>query len=177
MLHSLLVAVDRSRLSQHVFEEALALAKATSASLVLLNVLSPEDEESPSTPTLSGNDFYPGSLDRSVIEIYQDLWDSYAKRGMERLRSLAEQAKTAGVKTTFHQGLGSPGRIICELARELNVDLIVLGRRGRSGLNELILGSVSNYVLHHAHCSVFTVQCAPQAELEVAQPKHTAMTS
>ncbi len=37
-------------------------------------------------------------------------------------------------------------------------DLIVLGRRGRTGLAEALLGSVSNYVLHHAPCSVLVVQ-------------------
>ncbi len=40
----------------------------------------------------------------------------------------------------------------------MGADLIVVGRRGRSGLSELILGSASNYVLHHAPCSVLTLQ-------------------
>ncbi|MEO0350033.1 MAG: universal stress protein, partial [Cyanobacteria bacterium P01_A01_bin.15] len=39
-----------------------------------------------------------------------------------------------------------------------NADLIMMGRRGRSGFSELLLGSVSNYVMHHAPCSVLTVQ-------------------
>jgi len=87
------------------------------------------------------------------------------------LRSLADKATNAGVETTFHQSLGSPDRSICELAYELNVDLIILGRRGRCGLNELILGSVSNYVLHHAHCSVLTIQHQHQSTLDSAQNK------
>ncbi|MGA7937207.1 MAG: universal stress protein [Kovacikia sp.] len=157
MFHKILVAVDHSELGQHVFDEALILAQSIAASLVLLNVLSPEDEESPSTPILSGHEFYPGGLGRSVVEIYQELWNAYAERGLESLRSLTEKATTAGVEATFRQSLGSPGRIICELAGDLNVDLIILGRRGRSGLNELILGSVSHYVLHHAPCSVLTI--------------------
>ncbi|MCZ8054719.1 MAG: universal stress protein, partial [Microcystis sp. LE19-12.2C] len=49
-------------------------------------------------------------------------------------------------------------KTICKVAREENIDLIVIGRRGRSGLGELFLGSVSNYVLHHAPCSVLIVQ-------------------
>jgi len=36
--------------------------------------------------------------------------------------------------------------------------LVVVGRRGHSGLSELFLGSVSNYVLHRAPCSVLTIQ-------------------
>ncbi len=44
------------------------------------------------------------------------------------------------------------------MARNCGADVIVMGRRGHSGLSELILGSVSNYVLHHAPCSVLIVQ-------------------
>ncbi len=56
------------------------------------------------------------------------------------------------------QNLGDPGRIICEIARDCDADLIVMGRGNHSGLNEFFLGSVSNYVLHHAPCSVLAVQ-------------------
>ena len=47
---------------------------------------------------------------------------------------------------------------ICKLAQEWNADLIVMGRRGHSILSELVLGSVSSYVIHRAHCSVHIVQ-------------------
>ncbi|MGQ9872468.1 universal stress protein [Leptodesmis sp.] len=39
-------------------------------------------------------------------------------------------------------------------------DLILIGNRGHTGLKELFLGSASNYVLHHAPCSVLTVKLA-----------------
>ncbi len=157
MFHKILVAIDHSELGQHVFDEALALAKSTAASLILLNVLCSEDEASPSMPMLSGYEFHPGGLSRSVYEIYQELWQNYAQGELEMLRSLAAQATAAGVDNTFRQSVGNPSGIICELAEELAVDLIILGRRGGAGLNEWFLGSVSNYVLHHAPCSVLTV--------------------
>lgn len=74
------------------------------------------------------------------------------------LRSLTESAIAAGVKTDFAQTSGSPGQAICNLDRTWGADLIVVGRWGRSGLNELLFGSVSNYVLHHAPCSVLVVE-------------------
>jgi nucleotide-binding universal stress UspA family protein len=163
MFQKILVAIDHSALGKRVFDEALILVKATSASLVLLNVLSPDDEASLSPPILIGQESYPVGLSGRVVEIYQELWETYAKQGLEMLRSLTDKALAADVEATFQQVLGSPSRIICELARELAVDLIIVGRRGRSGLNELILGSVSNYVLHHATCSVLTVYRQPQA--------------
>jgi nucleotide-binding universal stress UspA family protein len=63
-----------------------------------------------------------------------------------------------GVKGEYRQIYGHAAKTICKVAREENIDLIVIGRRGRSGLGELFLGSVSNYVLHHAPCSVLIVQ-------------------
>ncbi|NEO65320.1 MAG: universal stress protein, partial [Moorea sp. SIO4G2] len=45
--------------------------------------------------------------------------------------------------------------------------LIVLGRRGLGGLKEMVLGSVSNYVVHHAPCSVLVVQGVATPSLEL----------
>lgn len=45
---------------------------------------------------------------------------------------------------------GDPGSQICEAAEERDVDCIVVGRRGQSSASDPLLGSVSNYVLHHA---------------------------
>ena len=58
----------------------------------------------------------------------------------------------------YEQIYGNPAKTICRVAKNNDIDLIVIGRRGRSGISELMMGSVSNYVLHHAPCSVLIVQ-------------------
>ncbi|MEH2374457.1 universal stress protein [Nostoc sp.] len=156
MFKKILVALDRSEIGQQVFEEALGLAKLTQASLMLLHVLSPEEEGSPYVPMLSNLDYYPGLTSQS-FELYQNQWDTFKNQGIQMLQSFCAQANTAGVTTEFTQNIGNPGRIVCDLARNYGADLIVMGRRGRSGVMELFLGSVSNYVLHHAPCSVHVV--------------------
>ncbi len=157
MFHKILVAIDTSTIGKSVFEEALALAKAVNASLMLLHVLTAEEEGMPNVPMFSSLEYY---LDPSgkTLEIYQEEWETFEEQGLELLRSRAQEANAAGVTTEFTQNTGSPGRTICEVACNYGADLIVIGRRGRSGLSELILGSVSNYVLHHAPCCVLTVQ-------------------
>jgi nucleotide-binding universal stress UspA family protein len=62
-----------------------------------------------------------------------------------------------GIKTEFTQIPGNPGQTIKKIAQNWDADLIVMGSRGRTGLSELVLGSVSNYVMHHAPCSVLIV--------------------
>ncbi|MGF1516635.1 MAG: universal stress protein, partial [Nodosilinea sp.] len=61
----------------------------------------------------------------------------------------------------------SPGRVICTLAKTWAADLIVVGSHRRKGLSELFLGSVSNYVMHHAPCSVLVVDAQTLSEATV----------
>jgi nucleotide-binding universal stress UspA family protein len=157
MFRNILVALDRSNMNSLVFETALHLAHAQGATLVMLHVLSPETEQSPSLPIFIGRESLPG-LDRGVIEIYQELWRSYAEKGLAMLRSYAEKAAEIGVTAESLQVPGEPSQVICDVAQRLGADLVIVGRRGYSSLNEFILGSVSNAVLHRALCSVLVVQ-------------------
>jgi nucleotide-binding universal stress UspA family protein len=159
MFKEILVALDTSTSSKGVFDEALTLAKTVGANLTLLHVLSSEEEGSPNISVLSSPDYYMGlGMSSEILAMQQKRWEDFVNRGVEMLRSLVEEATGEGVSAEFTQNPGSPGRTICEFARNGRFDLIVLGRRGRSGLSEVFLGSVSNYVLHHAPCSVLTVQ-------------------
>jgi nucleotide-binding universal stress UspA family protein len=153
MFNKILVAVDRSEMSIKVFEQALSLAKITSANLMLLHVLSQEEEGSPEALVYPNIDYYPGVNEQS-FKLYQEHWEKFKNEGLQMLESWSAQANKSGVNTEFTQNAGSPGRMICKLAIDWNADLIIVGRRGRSGLAEFFLGSVSNYVLHHAPCSV-----------------------
>ncbi len=143
---NILVAIDGSTIAHQAFDQALALAQSTGARLHLLNVLSVEDKGSPSIFSLRDPDF-------------ERKWETFAKPSLDMLRSHQAIAQAAGVETEIHQKLGSnPGRVICDLAQGLQFNLIVVGRRGLTGLAEMLMGSVSNYVTHYAPCSVLTVQ-------------------
>ena len=67
--------------------------------------------------------------------------------------------------------------MICELAKFWNADLIIMGRRGRSGLAEVFLGSESNYVLHHAPCSVQIVHLPVSSKAADATSKTTTFSN
>lgn len=173
MFRKILAAIDHSDMCAQVFEEAVALAKATNASLMLLHVLSPLEDGYP-TPVYPGPDSLYPTLHDAALKNYTRQWESFERKGMELLRSRTEVATEAGVATEFTQNIGDPGRTICKLAHTWNADLILLGRRGRSGLSEMLLGSVSNYVLHHAPCSVLTVQGRHSEEARSTAPEREA---
>lgn len=52
---------------------------------------------------------------------------------------------------------GSPGSTICKNVINEDIDMVVMGSRGLGTVRRTILGSVSDYVLHHAHCPVIVV--------------------
>ena len=100
---------------------------------------------------------YP-TLNEDTIKRYAQQWQQAKNDGLKFLQSLAQQARDVGVEVEFSQNSGAPGRLICSVAANWGADLIMVGSHGRTGIRELLLGSVSNYVLHHATCSVLVVQ-------------------
>mgnify|MGYP002260101529 FL=1 len=55
------------------------------------------------------------------------------------------------------------GEGICEAAEKNKVDLIVMGTRGLDKVRRTVLGSVSDYVLHHSHAPVLVVPSTDEA--------------
>lgn len=157
MFQKILVAVDMSEYGENVLQKSLAIAKAADAGLMLLHVLSPDEEGTPAMSGGVGLSYYE-MIDPQYIEAYQNQWREFAQHGSEQLQAYATRARNEGVRAECNQIPGKPGRAICEQAKNWGAELIVMGRRGHSGLGELILGSVSNYVVHHAPCSVMIVQ-------------------
>ncbi len=158
----ILVAVDRSPVSVQVFAQALAQAQVFDATLILLSAIELDYSIfSLNPPMYAGGDAM--TLSQSATEIYLAQQQQQRADGLAFLQDLARQADAVGVPTEISQQSGNPGRSICDVAKAQSVDLIVVGRRGYSGLNELWMGSVSNYVLHHAPCSVLIIQTVAAA--------------
>ena len=163
MLNKILVAIDIAETDNNTFKKALSLAKTTGAKLMLLNVIAPDQNNYPNPFIYSGYEY--NVTDESLITVYQEQWQKFKQRGLDKLRSLAAEAKTAGVDAEFLQDFGNPGRTICDQAQLWSADLILIGSRGLTGVKEMFLGSVSNYVTHHAPCSVLLLRENRDAEL------------
>ncbi|MGV2828528.1 universal stress protein [Myxosarcina sp. GI1(2024)] len=153
MYHKILVALDDSQLSQKAFEQSLLLAQMFNAELQLLNVISPAEAEYRNQVSLAGSGYYSDNIDETA----QQEWQVRVESKLDYLQSLAEKAMRAGVSAELVREIGKPEHKICQSAREWQADLIVIGSHGRKGLNELLMGSVSNYVSHHVPCDIMLV--------------------
>ena len=172
MFKKILVAMDSSSMGELVFAKALSLAQQNQANLMLLHVLSAEEEDSPMPLPPEVGDPYWTTVSEVTLESWLKQWETYESECLEQLQKFTAQAHQANINTEFRQLPGSPGRTICHLAWSRQADLIVVGNRGRSGIGELLLGSVSNYVLHHAPCSVLTVKnYVPEKNESIEEPK------
>ena len=74
----------------------------------------------------------------------------------------ADALRSAGISVTTDIVQGDPKTLIIENAEAWGADLIVLGSHGRRGLKRFLLGSVSETVMRHAHCSVEIVRLPPK---------------
>src|SRR4051795_9903469 len=144
----ILYPTDFSSYSNQAYFHAIALAENHGASLTVLFVYTPDG-----TPGPGGNE----SADR-------DFWRS-------QLEQIRPTDPNIPVRHVFLEG--DPATEIVRYGRDANVDLIVMGTHGRTGLERLLLGSVAEKVLRDAGCSVLVVKLpkgipSVQRHLEVA---------
>ncbi|MGK7928814.1 MAG: universal stress protein [Spirulina sp.] len=154
----ILVAIDRESTPPEVLEKAVSLAKQFSGHLMLFHCISEPFSNSSNVLAAGSMGIYGGSYSVEMLEQSQKLAQQEKDAVLAWLQSWCQKLTDLGVATEFDYKQGDAGQAICALAKSWDADTIVIGRRGRSGLSEMLLGSVSNYVLHHAPCTVMVVQ-------------------
>ncbi len=163
MLSKILVAIDESASSEWAFDTALEMAKSLKADLLLVHVLDAFSAKSPKHPCVLADNFSM-VVESATEKKYEQQWQQFVNRYDALLNQMQAEAEAAGVAATHLQTQGLPGQKICEIAKTNNIDLIVVGNRDRTNQKELAHGSVSNYLVHHAPCSVTVVH--PKAHQE-----------
>ena len=98
----------------------------------------------------------------------KDLDDQKAE-SLQKLEQLLLPEQVLKLTTRFLVHEGHPSEVIVETARELGVDLIVMGTHGRTGMVRLLMGSVAEKVLRLAPCPVLTIK-GSAADVAVKQP-------
>lgn len=173
----ILVALDRSSQAPIVFEHALDQIQTTHAThLMITHTVRVEAEVSTGAfmglGTIADVDTY-----NTLKKAHQERMQQHIHQAEDWLQSYYQKAIDRDISTEVDCHVGEPAIRICELARTWNADLIVLGRRGHQGIKEIVLGSVSNYVVHHAPCSVLVVQGAVSDMENDPTQTHTEIVS
>jgi nucleotide-binding universal stress UspA family protein len=91
----------------------------------------------------------------STLEI---IYSVLQKEGEEILEAARKKANAAGISLFTHLRQGHAGSQIIALAEELGADLILLGSYGKSGVDRLLLGSVTDYVVQNSPITTTVVR-------------------
>lgn len=141
---TIVVGTDGSQTAARALETAFELARAWDAELHVVTAYRP----------LTDREVY--ERQRGLTPKAEEQVDE-AVEARDLLGRVARSAAEKGVRIRVHADLGSAGEILVGVAAETGADLIIVGNRGMSGLRR-VLGSVPNYVTHHAPCSVLVVR-------------------
>jgi len=153
MFDKILVPLDGSEHSLKALEQALSIAKKFSGKITLLHVYSVEPILMPE-PSTGGSLSIPivtGAEVSALIEAAKKLGNKILVDGENRIAGSGVEVEKLLVE-------GHPVEEIVALAKEGNFDLIVLGARGVSHMREMLLGSVTDGVIHHVRCPVLVVK-------------------
>lgn len=139
-IKTLLCPVDFSQMSRAVLNYAVFMAQSHQAQLKLIHVVD----------QLHGFDSYK-ILHMTAIEITHEM-EHQART------QLKELVATLPIPATFDIRFGRAADEIVIQAKEDEVEMIVMGSHGRSGISHLLVGSVAESVVRHAPCPVLVVR-------------------
>ncbi|MGB3573892.1 MAG: universal stress protein [Phormidesmis sp.] len=154
---TIMVGIDTTEVSEAAFDKALVLAKALTAKLLVVHVLSPTDCD---RPQLACSYSSTGALMEIGAASYQSdtrEWSAYTASYEALLAQKIQSAEDVGVEAESIQTHGISGASLCYLTSRREVDLLVVGSHRRQGLAALSAGSTSHYIINHAPCPVLVV--------------------
>ena len=137
----ILVALDGSIYSEKAFDQAISMATVCNSSLFAITVV----------------EAYPKSL--MPVPAAEKQIEKEAGEFLEQIKTNAAR-QNVSLETIVHVG-GQPHELIVKEAKERNIDLIVMGTHGRTGLKRLLMGSIAQRVIGYAPCSVLVVPAFP----------------
>ncbi len=142
---TILLAIDGSDESKQAAQAATELSRETGSEVHLIYVL-------PTPAQLIGHHLYPDDVRESLIGGAERDAETFLKEQAEKIGS------DGGKVAETHLRSGDPDKEILRTAEALGVGLIVIGSRGLGGVSRMLIGSVSDSVVRHAHCPVFVVR-------------------
>ena len=145
MFKTIVVGTDGSETASKAVAEAVGLAKAVGAKVLIVSAYEPVSD---------------ARLREEGRQVPADMqWMVNPREDVDStLQDAAGGAQDAGVEIETFARQGDPADAILDVAEEQGADLIVVGNKGMTGAKRFLLGSVPNKVSHHAPCSVLIIR-------------------
>ena len=140
--NNILFATDFSEASGPAADYAITLAKLTGAQLHILHVINELDEHQ------------RVMIPREAFLVLEKEIEVQTVRELDRFC----KGPAAGISTTTHAVVGAAFQKILETAGKVNADLIVMGTHGRTGMEQVIVGSTAERVVRRSKIPVLTVR-------------------
>jgi len=144
-MKKILVPTDFSDIANNALNEAVQIAKKSNAEVVLLSVI---EEGSTGSIKITGE-----IKDKDVQENIYII--KLIEKTKERLANIISEQNDVTVTSEIR--MGNPFHSISDIISEHDVSLVVMGTRGASGLEELVIGSNTEKVVRHSKCPVLSV--------------------
>ncbi len=150
MYKKIMIATDGSENASKAALSGIEIAKLAGAKLYALNVM----------PMIPHASYFgvPIEPPKKVSKDEKSLHEHFEKDGTKALDTVKEMGSQAGVEVETVMADGHPGSEIIDFAENNDIDLIVMGTLGRTGLDRVILGSVATDVVRHANTRVMIVK-------------------
>jgi nucleotide-binding universal stress UspA family protein len=150
-IRSILVPTDFSECGNYALSYAASLARTFRSSIPCVHVIEPI------VPTVG----YSGMREpMPIADISEQLEDSAERE----LPKLAECDDCSGLNVEELIVHGEAAAEIVRVAKERDIDLIVISSHGRTGLGRILFGSTAEAVVRHAFCPVLVVKPQPKEE-------------
>ncbi|XP_002162124.1 universal stress protein Slr1101 [Hydra vulgaris] len=141
------LALDESAHCEHAFGWYVSNYHKSSDKLLFIHV-----QQVPYVPLVGLEDM------EGFMNVTQLLVQESSEKTNKLIFKYKQKCEEKGIECEFVIDDGSsPGESICRIAKEKNVQTIIMGQRGLSAMGRLFLGSTSDYVLHHTHIPVIVV--------------------
>ena len=147
MFKKIIVPVDGSESAWRALDQAIALAGKFEGELIVLTVIQPYNNAA----------LLAVPLDHNIISKSNEDLEEIGKGVLKAAEMKIKEEGFAG-KVDYKLELGHPSERILAAAKYENVDAIVLGSRGLSGIAEFFLGSVSSKISQYANVPVLIVK-------------------
>jgi nucleotide-binding universal stress UspA family protein len=137
-----LIGIDDSKFSQDVIQAVVTQFRPENTGVLVLHVLEPISLGAPP----------------EMAQGYAPELEEQKKPAHELVEQCAKKLREAGFEASTAVEIGNVRACILDTAKECHADLIVIGSRGRRGIENFLLGSVAESVARNAKCSVEIVR-------------------